>query len=278
MRISDVRRLKAAFLILSVCVILFTGCSALSPEKVAPQPFTFAQLCDPQLGMGGYEHDMATFNQAVDRINALQPDFVVICGDLVEFPGDQSYSDFNSIKSRLTVPVYCAPGNHDVTGKPSASSLAYYREKMGEDYFSVRHTGYTIMVINTSLIKEEVAGESERHYEWMKETLEAARKKGSPVIAVGHYPFYLQEPDEKDEYFNLPLAERKALLDMFRNHGVVAFLSGHTHKTLMNEYDGMLLVCGESTSVNFDKRPMGFRLWTVIPSTALRHEFVPLEQ
>jgi hypothetical protein len=35
--------------------------------------FTFVQLCDTQLGMGGYEHDVKAFRQAVQQINALTP-------------------------------------------------------------------------------------------------------------------------------------------------------------------------------------------------------------
>ena len=56
------------------------SCSA----KPLPQQesFTFVQLCDPQLGMGGYEHDVETFTKVVERINELKPDFVAICGDL----------------------------------------------------------------------------------------------------------------------------------------------------------------------------------------------------
>ena len=53
----------------------------MSPEN---RSFTFAQICDTQLGMGGYEHDVKTFKTAVAQINALKPDFAVICGDLVK--------------------------------------------------------------------------------------------------------------------------------------------------------------------------------------------------
>ena len=33
---------------------------------------------------------------------------------------------------------------------------------------------------------------------------------------------------------------------------------------------------GEVTSKSFDRRPLGFRLWTVESLTSAKHEFIPL--
>jgi len=105
-----------------LALVLFISCGR---EK--QEPFTFVQMCDPQLGMGGYEHDVRTFRQAVEKINEIAPDFVIICGDLVHHASDSSFGEFNNISERLSVPSYCAPGNHDVGNNPSDSSLAAFR-------------------------------------------------------------------------------------------------------------------------------------------------------
>lgn len=246
------------------------------PAKKA-EPFTFVQMCDTQLGMGGYEHDVMTFNLAVKQINAMLPDFVVICGDLVQTANDESIADFNEIRAKFTLPCYCAPGNHDVGNQPTEASLKSYREKIGEDYYSIEHKGHTIVIANSQLWKAEVEVESEKHDAWFRKTLEEARAKGSPVIVAVHYPIYLKNPDEEENYYNLPLEKRKEILTLCEENGVVAFLAGHTHKQITNEYKGIQLVNGETTSKNFDKRPMGFRLWNVDDEKGLRHRFVPLE-
>src|SRR5437762_3249474 len=90
-----------------VAAHFLTGCASWRE-----QPFTFVQMCDPQLGIGGYEADVARFKQAVKQINALKPDFVVICGDLVNGATTKSFADFNAIKAGFAMPCYCAPGNH----------------------------------------------------------------------------------------------------------------------------------------------------------------------
>ena len=65
------------------------------------KPFSFVQLCDTQLGMGGYEHDVKSFQLAVEKINETDCDFVVICGDLVHHASDSSYADFLKIKQEF---------------------------------------------------------------------------------------------------------------------------------------------------------------------------------
>ena len=241
------------------------------------QPFTFVQMCDTQLGMGGYEHDVMTFKLAVKQINAMKPDFVVICGDLVQTANDKSFADFNSIKAGFKLPCHCAAGNHDVGNKPTPETLRRYRETVGKDYYSFENKGYTFVVANTQLWKAPLAGESEKHDAWFKKTLETARKKKSPAIIVVHYPLFVKEPNEKEIYYNIPQPKRREILDLCEENGVVAFLAGHTHKLITNEYKGIQLVNGETTSKNFDKRPMGFRLWNAGDKQGLRHRFIKLE-
>ena len=251
-----------------------SGCSSLPTEGHAQQAFTFVQLCDTQLGMGGYEHDVGTFRRAVTQINALQPDFVVICGDLVHDRNNQSFSDFKRIKADFTVPCYCVPGNHDVGNEPSPESLQIYREVIGDDYYSFGHKGYVFAFVNTQLWKAPLDGETVRHDAWLRETLASAKQKGCPVFVVGHYPLFTETPDEPDAYMNLPLTRRTELLELYEQFGVVAVLGGHAHRLIINDYHGIQLVNGEATSKNFDERPMGFRLWHVSSDRPFRHEFI----
>lgn len=237
------------------------------------QPFSFVQVCDTQLGMGGYEHDLNTFKQAVEQINELKPDFVIICGDLVHNAGDSSYSDFLKIKKEFTIPCYVAPGNHDVGNIPNDSTLSYYRKTIGKDYYEFRNKGYSFIVTNTQLWKHNIGEESEKHERWFQETLKKQNMKQHPVFVIGHYPLYIEHPEEEEQYFNIPLSRRQDLLKLFLQNNVVAYLSGHTHKRVINKYKNIQLVSGETTSKNFDNRPLGFRLWQVSSDT-IEHHFV----
>mgnify|MGYP001811840358 CR=1 FL=1 len=266
------------WLVIVVAVAGLSSCARLPWRADAVGRFTFVQLCDPQLGMGGYEHDVASFERAVDRINRLGPDFVVLCGDTVHDADASSFADFKRIKGGLEVPCHVVPGNHDVGNEPSPESLQNYREVIGRDYDAIEHEGVVFVLVNTQLWKSPVDGESERQDAWLEATLEAAAEEGSPIFVVGHYPLFLESPDEEEEYMNLPAAKRRELLDLFERCGVVAVLGGHTHRLVVNDYRGMQLVNGETTSKNFDERPFGFRLWHVEGRGAYRHEFIALDE
>lgn len=257
--------------ILSAFLFLNISCS----QKVQ-KPFSFVQLCDTQLGMGGYEHDIQSFKQAVKLINELKPDFVIICGDLVDDASDSSYSDFLKIKGEFKIPCYVASGNHDIGNIPNDTTLSYYRKSVGDDYYYFQNKGYSFIVTNTQLWKVTVENESEKHDKWFKETLTDQSIKQHPVFVIGHYPLFIRQPDEEEHYFNFPLGKRQELLKLFLQNNVIAYLSGHTHKLVINNYENIQLVSGETTSKNFDKRPFGFRLWEVAADT-ISHRFVPLK-
>ena len=238
-----------------------------------PEPFTFIQVCDTQLGFGGYDEDVAAFEQAVRQINALAPDFVVICGDLVNQPDERSLNDFIRIKGGLKMPCHLVAGNHDVGNEPTPETLSAYRKRFGRDQYSFEHRGSTFVVANTCLWKFPVDGETQRQDAWLRKTLGAAN--GS-VFIMGHHPLFIEQPDEAEAYYNLEPGVRAELINLYANNGVVAVLGGHTHTLLTNEHRGMAMVNGETTSRNFDKRPRGFRLWSVGADGTARHTFVPL--
>ncbi|MCV9385275.1 metallophosphoesterase [Reichenbachiella ulvae] len=244
--------------------------------KQVPPSFTFVQLCDTQLGMGGYEHDKASFEQAVKQINALDPAFVVVCGDLVNDASDSSFSDFNSIREGFRMPCYLASGNHDVGNLPTAQSLIYYREKIGDDYYQFEYSDVAFLVTNTQLWKAEVPEESQRHHDWFMESLKANKNKFQSQVVIGHYPLYIDSISEEEAYFNLPSDKRFSLVEAFEQNHVRAYLSGHTHHRMINQYNSIWMVGGDPTSKVFDENPLGFRVWTVSADTLL-HDFVALE-
>ena len=248
---------------------------SISCSQKVQEPFSFVQLCDTQLGMGGYTHDIQSFEQAVKQINEIDPDFVVICGDLVNDAADSSYNEFKRIMKGFQVPCYPAPGNHDVGNIPNDTTLNYYRKTIGKDYYTFQNKGYSFIVTNTQLWKVSVENESEKHDKWFKQTLDSLGNSNTAVLVIGHYPIFLKTPDEEEEYFNLPLEKRNEILALFKRHNVKAYLSGHRHETVINSYDNIQLVSGETTSKNFDERPIGFRLWEISADT-ISHRFVPV--
>ncbi|MEO8082237.1 MAG: metallophosphoesterase [Ardenticatenales bacterium] len=81
---------------------------------------TFIHISDSHIGPTAdfARHGLAALpcaERMVELINALDPapDFVVHTGDVVTEPAAASYAHAQSVFARLTVPLYCAVGNHD---------------------------------------------------------------------------------------------------------------------------------------------------------------------
>jgi serine/threonine-protein phosphatase CPPED1 len=260
-------------------LLAFSFTLAASQRDTAKEAFTFVQVADPQLGKGGYEHDVALFRKVVERINALKPDFVVICGDFVEDFDRQSVADFKKIRSEIAVPSYLTPGNHELYYQPTAASLGRYRENFGKDYFSFKHKGYTFVIADSQLWKSPLAGETEKMDAWFKETLKKAKDENSPIFMVQHIPLYLKQPDEPEEpNYNLPPEKRKELLTLMLDFGVVAVLGGHTQETVINNYKGIQFVNTGSATKNDNNSPPGFRIWRVNSPKSIKHEVVTLKE
>ncbi|TNJ44914.1 metallophosphoesterase [Tamlana fucoidanivorans] len=254
----------------SIFMLWFLSCHQIKQES-----FNFVQLCDIQLGMGGYAHDKKTFEQAVKQINLLKPDFAIVCGDLVNNATDSSYADFKTIVNKFRIPYYLAAGNHDVGNVPDKKSLTYYRNRIGKDYYKFKNKKSTFVVVNTQLWNVEVQSESEQHHIWFKNTLDSLEKTKENIFVVGHYPLYIKSPNESDEYFNIPIQKREEILNLLVKNKVKAYLSGHKHETIINTYKNIQLVTGETTCKNFDNRPLGFRFWTV-SQDSISHKFIRL--
>lgn len=268
---SEIKKIR-----LLVLASLYLGLLSLHSCHRGQVLFTFVQMCDPQLGMGGHAHDTASLHQAVRQVNDLEADFVLICGDLFHHASDSSFKDFRDITTEFDMPVYLVAGNHDVGNIPNDSTLGYFRETFGEDYYAFKYGGWGFIICNTQLWKNPIGEESQMHDRWFREALSRYSGRSTPIIVLGHHPLFVTEPNEEETYFNLSSEKRREILDLFVDHGIKAYLSGHKHETLLNNYMGIQLVTGETTSRNFDDRPLGFRLWEVTRDS-LRHHFVPLE-
>lgn len=236
-----------------------------------------AHLCDPQIGFykDSLYVDIAAFEREIENVNALRPDLVVIAGDMVNIPDSTYFGLFKKSVSKLEVPVVYTPGNHDIYAPATQRGIDNYTKVFGPDLTVTPVKGRTLISFNTQLFSNAAPELIIGHRRRLVKAVEEAGKKGGGVIMLSHIPPFVAQIDEKEEYFNLPKADRRALLDHFADNGVFLWLCGHTHKTHRNDYGPIAILNGENTSVNFDSRPKGFRLLTIAPDNTFTWEFIP---
>ena len=236
----------------------------------AAEPIFFVQMSDPQFGMysknAEFNQETANFEFAIANVNRLHPAFAVVCGDLVNKAGDAGQIDeYQRIVAKLdrSIPLYSVAGNHDVGNEPTPASLARYRERFGPDYYTFRSGTFMGIVLNSSLIQhpETAAVEAEKQEAWLKSELENARKNGVRQVAVfQHIPFFLENGEEADQYFNIPLETRKRFLDLFAAHGMNYVFAGHYHRNAYGESGALRMVTTGPVGMPLGKDPSGIRV------------------
>jgi hypothetical protein len=115
----------------------------------APEDFSFVIVTDRTGG-----HRPGVFKSAMPKVNLLQPAFVVSVGDLIEgYTSDQAsldeqWDEFEGFVSRLDVPFFYTPGNHDMSNSVMSET---WRTRFGPSYYHFLYKGVLFLVINSEL-------------------------------------------------------------------------------------------------------------------------------
>lgn len=226
--------------------------------------------------------EIENFSKAVDQINLMKPDFVIISGDLIN--ADHSPKQIRAFwniahKINPDIPLYLVPGNHDI-GKANEANINSYRKLFGKDYYSFSHKGSEFIVLNSCLIHDADSDVNMRKEQrkWFESELQAAQKKNPNHIFVClHHPWFHDNPDEKDDYSNIPTSERKEYLDMMKSSGVEFALAGHLHKESIIKDGSLSMITTSSLGKALGQTPVGFRVFRVYKDH-VEHTYYPLDR
>ena len=236
---------------------------------------TFVQMSDPQFGMFAENRDFAretvNFEKAIADANKLRPAFVVVTGDLVNQAGNEAQIDeYLRVSKQLdrAIQIHQVAGNHDVGNEPTPDSLAAYRKKLGPDYYVFRQGNFLGIVLNSSLIQhpDGAPEEAAKQFAWLNAELKKI-PAGVHVAIFQHIPFFLKDPNEKDDYFNIPMATRAKFLALFETYNVVYCFAGHYHRNSLGNSAGFQMVTTGPVGKPLGKDPSGFRIVTVRGAT-----------
>ncbi|MBI5760489.1 MAG: metallophosphoesterase [Planctomycetales bacterium] len=97
-------------------------------------------------------HRPGVFAKAVEKINLLQPEFVVSVGDLIEgYTEDNTqwaleWAEFQGKLNRLQMPFFYVPGNHDLA---NPKMDANWKRKFGRGYYEFVYHDTLFVALNT---------------------------------------------------------------------------------------------------------------------------------
>lgn len=260
-------RLKHFFQLLLILVVI--GCAPSPENNNDEESFFFFQMSDTQFGFFNqdkdYIQDSINFERAISEANRLRPKFVIVTGDLVNIPGDSAQTAaYKSVAAKLdpNIPLYHLPGNHELKNQATPELLEGYRHEFGKDYYTFTHGKLMGIVLNSSLITDPslVLDEADEQMEWLKRTLSDAASQNLQLIVFQHHPYFLEHPDEDDQYFNIEKEVRKQYLALLKKHGVTHVFSGHLHRNASGKDDDLEMVVTGPVGRPLGDDPAGFRI------------------
>jgi 3',5'-cyclic AMP phosphodiesterase CpdA len=271
---------KIILVIYFLCLLIGT---VNSQNRSPCSPFFFVHITDPQFGMiesdSGYSKETELYEKAVMAINRLNPDFVVITGDLVNKKNDKSQiAEFKRITAEIStkIPVYYSPGNHDIGQSPTMKDIDSFVSDFGPDRFSFSHKKCLFIGINSCIIKSNTPLLEQVQFDWLKEELSKG-KKTEHIIIFSHYPFFLNAFDEPVTYSNIPVEIRNRYLSLLSENNVKVVFAGHLHNNSSSKYGNLDMVITCAVGKPLAKAPSGIRIIKVF-SKSLESVYYPIDE
>ncbi|HLN56882.1 MAG TPA: metallophosphoesterase [Bacteroidales bacterium] len=240
--------------------------------------FSFVQISDPQFGFmrenKSISEESALYEKAVSEINGINPAAVIITGDLVnDRTNATQWNEFRRITSLIkSKNVFITPGNHDIGQEPTGKDLDEFRTMFGYDRFSFMHKKCAFIGFNSNLIKAGTPGLEEEQYKWLENEL--SKSSGArQTFLFCHHPFFINDPDEPEEYFNIKPEVRKKYLALFARYGVDAVFAGHLHKNAVAQAGNIKIITTSSAGKQLGKDLPGFRV-VKVSGDKFTHEYV----
>jgi Calcineurin-like phosphoesterase/N terminal of Calcineurin-like phosphoesterase len=264
-----------------------------------PVSFTFIQASDTHISEKTMDR-MQKFRSIVDSV---KPDFVIITGDLVKdalrVPEKEArgyYELFRQEIGKLTTPVWCIPGNHEIFGIERHLSLVstqnpLYGRKMyhyyfGPDYYSFNYGGFHFIGLNSVEFDDlwYYGRVDSTQIEWLKRDV-ATVNPSTPIITFQHIPFFsggfsMSTYEETGPMQSLVrehgvlqyrqiVSNAREVLAILNGHNYPLALAGHYHfqqkfslEGVQTRFEQTAAVIGPS-EIGYLKMPSGVTLYRV---------------
>jgi 3',5'-cyclic AMP phosphodiesterase CpdA len=223
------RPLVASVVIASM--VVFVGCAEVEPHlKISvseranpwthlnlnndPDNFQFAIVAD-RTG----KRRPGVFAEAVEKLNLLNPEFVMSVGDLIqggitdEVRLKRQWDEFDALVNKLQMPFFYVGGNHDISNEVMAE---LWQKRLGRSYYHFVYRNVLFLCLNTEDPSRRSI--SDTQLEHFREAISANRNARWTLVFL-HKPVWLGEP----------LANWVKLESLLANRPYTVF-AGHEHK------------------------------------------------
>lgn len=219
----------------------------------------------------------ANFDRLIASLAAqpVQPDLVIVSGDLGEDATAEEYAHVGEGLRRLGLPVLAVPGNHDKRA-PMRAALPEMTGQTAQGHLCLARTDLPLAVIGLdTLVEGAPHGEiCPDRLAWLDQAL--ADCAGRDVLLFLHHPPITTGLQDMDGMGLL--TGRDALAERVAAHGRVrAILCGHMHRAIIGSCGGadVLVAPSASHQIAFDLRAGSPYSFSDEPPQYMMHRIAP---
>jgi len=201
----------------------------------AQQPFfRFAVISDMHISSENAQNS-DDLNSVIADLNRQQGiAFVLVTGDITAKGDLKSLTEAKNLLSKLNAHFYVVAGNHDT--KNTDDFGINFKRVFGDNKFRHSFNGFFFLgVSSVQYLNVQEGHFSAQDTEWLKRALKNIGKK-RPVFFVTHHPL---KTGDVDNWFDVT--------DVLRQYNTQAAISGHYHKNLVLDYDGIAGILNADT-------------------------------
>ncbi len=240
--------------------------------------FSFAFLTDIHVEYG--KNADKGFQQAIDKVNQLAPDFVITGGDLVadalgasEEKALELYDLYLEKEKGFKMPVYNTQGNHEEFGVYEKSGVSVdhelygdkmFESKIGERFYKFDHKGWRFYILDSVEDTEErqyIGYIDSMQIQWLIRELAQTDHK-TPLVIVTHIPLLtpfaqINGGSMASNTRGLVVENSKEVLDLFVAHNLKLVLQGHLHRLEDTFVNNIHFITGGAVSAAWWTGPIG---------------------
>ncbi len=268
---------------------------AISIKDTISDSFTFIHLADFHIGdpRGLTENPREIIGwkasrKTVEEINLLNPDFVIISGDLTfgqlyPFEYSYEYPTCYKILQEFTVPTYLCPGNHDGYIQTFQDGLKFWEEYFGPLYYSFDYNNTHFLSVNSYdwpalarlgfsyLVFNWGGSFQEEQLTWIENDLEQNPHADQICMMLHHNPLW---DTTKDSLVGNGYQNQDVILDLIRTKEVNAVFAGHVHWDNITEDNETLYITTTTASSSVgDDGYWGYRMVNVEDSEITTYNY-----
>ena len=188
--------------------------------------------------------DEAVFMQAVTEINNLQPDMIILSGDVTNNGYYRQYQQAIKYLDMFDAPLFAVPGNHDARNLGHQS----FEELIGESSWKLtKEDDFMVIGLDSSSPDEDRGHVGNPQRMWMEHQLDQCVINDLSSIIVLHH-HVIPIPDTGRE--RNVLSDAGDLLKTLTTHEVDLILCGHKHVPNVWRINDTIVVNAGSISSN----------------------------